>query len=210
MEKLSRKIAEAIGKNLGKTDEEVAVIAYGMTGIIQFSAIFLFSSIVGILFGFWIESAVVFLSVGFLRRLTGGAHSSGIYSCLIYSVLFVSGISALSVYVLPLLEWYVNVILCGAVFLYGYVMVALKAPVSPPNKPCRTEAKRKRLRKGAFIVLTLFLITVITFILCRDLCGRLYSVGIALAISTLWQIVMMTRAGHAFVDFVDGLFSSRK
>lgn len=210
MEKLSRKIAEAIGKNLGKTDEEVAVIAYGMTGIIQFSAIFLFSSIVGILFGFWIESAVVFLSVGFLRRLTGGAHSSGIYSCLIYSVLFVSGISALSVYVLPLLEWYVNVILCGAVFLYGYVMVALKAPVSPPNKPCRTEAKRKRLRKGAFIVLTLFLITVITFILCRDLCGRLYSVGIALAISTIWQIVMMTRAGHAFVDFVDGLFSSRK
>ena len=77
MERLAKKIAESIGESLGKSDEDVAVVAYGLIGILQFLAIFLLASTIGFAFSFWIEVVVVFLSVGFLRRLTGGAHSKG-------------------------------------------------------------------------------------------------------------------------------------
>ena len=206
MERLAKKIAGSVGESLGKNEEEVAVMAYGLIGILQFLAIFILASIIGIVLGFWLEVLIVFLSVGFLRRLTGGAHSSGIYSCLVYSVIFICGLSALARYLLPMLPLGANCAICALIFAFGYFMVARKAPVAPPNKPCRTEAKRKRLRKGAFIVLSMFLILVGTSLALSDNAGRIYTLGLALALSTFWQIAMMTRAGHVFITFIDKLF----
>ena len=210
MEHLARKIAESVGANLQKTDQEIAVMAYGLIGILQFMAIFILTSIISLIFGFWFESLIVFLSVGFLRRLTGGAHSAGIYSCIVYSTVFVCGISAISVYLLPKVNFFINLLICFLIFAFGYVMIALKAPVTPPNKPCRTEEKRKRLRKGSFIVLTLFLITVVCFMIARSLHSVFYSCGLALALSTLWQISMMTKPGHIFIESMDKIFISKK
>lgn len=210
METLAKKMAQSIGKSLGKTEEEIAVIAYGLIGILQFSTIFVLSSIIGLIFGFWLETAIVFLSVGFLRRLTGGAHSSGIYSCLVYSVFFVCGISAISYYLLAQLAWQINLGLLVAVYLFGYVTVALKAPVTPPNKPCRSEQKRKRLRRGSFIVLTLFLVaSLVCVLLGWKWNARCYSIGLSLVLSTLWQITMMTAVGKGFVELIDGLFAPK-
>ena len=206
MERLAKKIAGSVGESLGKNEEEVAVMAYGLIGILQFLAIFILASVFGIIFGFWLEVLVVFLSVGFLRRLTGGAHSSGIYSCLVYSVIFICGIAALARYLLPVLPLTANCALCALIFAFGYFMVALKAPVAPPNKPCRTEAKRRRLRRGAFTVLSIFLVLVGVSIALKDSAGRIYTLGLAHALSTLWQITMMTRAGHIFITFIDKLF----
>ena len=210
MERLAKKMAESIGKSLGKSADDVAVVAYGLIGIIQFLSIFLLASVFGIIFHFWLEVLVVFLSVGFLRRMTGGAHSGGIYSCLIYSVFFVCLISALARYLLPTLPFLVNCGLCVLVFAYGYIMVALKAPVTPPNKPCRTEAKRKRLRRGSFIVLSAFMVAVALSLFFKEGSARFYSVGLALALSTLMQITMMTKLGHSFVNFFDRLFGEKK
>lgn len=212
MEKLAKAIAAAIGKNLGKSDEEVAVIAYGLIGILQFLAILALSLTIGIIFGIWAEVLTLFFSVGFLRRLTGGAHSRGLYNCLVYSVLFVCGLSALSAFVLVRLPLY-RVILpaLAAIYLFGYVTIALKAPVAPPNKPCRTEEKRRRLRRGSFTVITVFLLLDIALLLFgARLTPRLYTVGLALALSVLWQIFMMTKAGHALIYVIDGAFLHRR
>ena len=206
MEQLAKKIAKSIGESLGKNDEEIAVMAYGLIGLLQFLAIFALASVIGIVFGFWLEVLTVFLSVGFLRRLTGGAHSSGIYNCLVYSVVFICFFSAVARYLLPTLPTNIICVICALIFAFGYFMIARKAPVAPPNKPCRTEAKRKRLRRGAFTVISIFLMLVAVSIIFRGSVGRLYSLGLALALSTLWQITMMTRAGHTFIKFIDNLF----
>lgn len=206
MEQLAKKIAKSIGESLGKNDEEIAVMAYGLIGLLQFLAIFALASVIGIVFGFWLEVLTVFLSVGFLRRLTGGAHSSGIYNCLVYSVVFICSFSAAARYLLPTLPTNIICVICALIFAFGYFMIARKAPVAPPNKPCRTEAKRKRLRRGAFTVISIFLMLVAVSIIFRGSVGRLYSLGLALALSTLWQITMMTRAGHTFIKFIDNLF----
>jgi accessory gene regulator B len=153
----------------------------------------------------------IFLSVGFLRRLTGGAHSRGLYNCLVYSVAFVCGFSALCRYCLLFVSSHSIYLGCALIYLFGYVTVALKAPVCPPNKPCRTEAKRRRLRKGSFTVLTVFLLLdgVLLFF-GGKLHPRLYTVGLALAVSVLWQIFMMTKAGHALIYVIDGAFLHRR
>ena len=210
METLAKKIAKSVGESLGKSEEEVAVMAYGLIGILQFSAIFILSSVIGCIFGFWLEVVTVFLSVGFLRRLTGGAHSIGLYSCLVYSVLFVCVFSALAFYVFPTVPLTVCVLLCVAIFLFGYVMIACKAPVTPPNKPCRTEAKRKRLRKGAFTVLTVFMVLVALSFLLHSVSHRFFTLGMSLSLSCLWQITMMTKLGHLFISFIDGMFIKSK
>ena len=211
MEALAKRIAAAIGRNLSKTDEEVAVIAYGLIGIIQFLAILIISLTIGIIFGMWAEVLIIFFSVGFLRRLTGGAHSRGIYNCLVYSVCFVCGFSALATYSLPRLPlFYVILPALGAIYLFGYITVALKAPVTPPNKPCRTEAKRKRLRRGSFVVLSVFLAVNTALLLLGLSHARLLSMGLSLALSVLWQIFMMTRAGHLFIYVIDGAFLHKK
>jgi accessory gene regulator B len=208
MEYLAKKIAGSIGESLGKSEEDVAVMAYGLIGILQFLAIFALASMIGVVLGFWLEVLVVFLSVGFLRRLTGGAHSSGIYSCLVYSIMFICGLSALARYLLPVLPLSVNCAICILIFAFGYFMVARKAPVAPPNKPCRTEAKRRRLRRGAFIVLSVFGVLVGMSLVLHENAARVYSLGLALALSTFWQIAMMTRVGHAFISMIDKLFIS--
>ena len=214
MERFAKKLAESIGQSLGKTDDDVAVVAYGLIGILQFFAIFILSSAIGFACFIWYEVMIVFLSVGFLRRLTGGAHSSGIYSCLVYSVFFVCAISALARYALTALPLGVSCGIVAAIFAFGYVMIALKAPVAPPNKPVRTEAKRKRLRRGSFIVLSVFMALVVGALVAsyflEERGVRVYSLGMVLALSTLWQITMMTRIGQRFITFFDGLFARKK
>jgi accessory gene regulator B len=211
MEKLARAIAASIGKNLGKSGEEVAVIAYGLIGILQFLAILVISLAIGIILGFWAEVLTIFFSVGFLRRLTGGAHSRGLYNCLVYSVFFVCGFSAICVFLLTKVSFcYCILPAYVLIYLFGYVTIALKAPVSPPNKPCRTEEKRRRLRRGSFVVLTVFLIldaVLLFFGRCWN--QHLYTVGLSLALSVLWQIFMMTKAGHMMIYIIDGAFLHR-
>lgn len=211
MERLAKAIAASIGKNLGKSEEEIAVIAYGLIGILQFLAILILSLTIGLVFGFALEVLTIFFSVGFLRRLTGGAHSRGLYNCLVYSVVFVTGFSALCTYVLPSLPHeYVILPAVALIYLFGYITVARLAPVAPPNKPCRTEEKRRRLRRGSFAVLTVFLLLNVAMLLFGAAGHpRLYSMGLSLALSVLWQIFMMTRAGHALIYVIDGMFLHR-
>ena len=210
MEHLAKKIAASIGTSLGYDEEKVAVVAYGLIGILQFLSIFILTALFGLIFSCCIEAVIVFLSVGFLRRFTGGAHSSGIYSCLVYSVFFVCSISAAARYALPLLPFEVICVFCAAIFLFGYIIIALKAPVAPPNKPCRTEEKRKRLRKWSFIVISAFALVIAASLVFKNVNIRLYSAGLALALSTLWQVIMMTKPGHKFISFFDGLFMPKK
>ena len=208
MEKLAKSIAASIGRHLEKSEDDVAVIAYGLIGILQILAIFVISLTIGICFGFWPEVLTIFFSVGFLRRLTGGAHSRGLYNCLVYSIFFVCGFAAICVFLLTRISFYRYILPAHIlIYLFGYVMIALKAPVAPPNKPCRTEKKRRRLRRGSFIVLTVFLVldTALMFFGVY-LHQRFYTIGLSLAVSVLWQIFMMTKAGHAMIYIIDGVF----
>ncbi len=86
MEKLARRWAQKIGTAQNADSEKVAVMAYGLTALLQLICIFLFAVLLGCLFDFFWEAMIAFFSVGFLRRLIGGAHSGSFNGCLFLSV----------------------------------------------------------------------------------------------------------------------------
>ena len=156
MEKICKGLAEKIGGTLKYNDEQKAVIAYGLIGLSQFLIILILSSIVGLLFGFFVESIIIFISVGLLRRTIGGAHSGNFYSCIIISVFFVAFMAAICRYFLRHIELIPLTLIIAVIYVFAILFVYKLAPVAPPNKPVRTEAKRRRLRRNAFFTLGLF------------------------------------------------------
>ncbi len=207
MEKTAKKLAEKIGNSLNYDSEQKAVMAYGLIGLSQFFIILILTSVIGFIFGFFIESLIIFISVGLLRRTIGGAHSSDFYSCIIVSVFFVTLLASACKYLLGRFGFVPLTAGIAAIYMLAFFLTYKLAPVASPNKPIRTPAKRKRLRKNAFIVLALFVAASI-FPLAIATDGRefLKSYCAALALSVLWQVSLMTKAGHRFMEILDGIF----
>ena len=211
MEKAAKKLAEKIGSTLNYSNEQKAVMAYGFIGLFQFFVILTLIGFFGLIFGFFIESLIIFFAVGLLRRTIGGAHSDNFYSCIIISTFFITLMAGCCKYLFKYLGFIPLTLGISVVYLLAIILIYKLAPVASPNKPIKTEAKRKRLRKNAFITLGVF-ITASIFLLIFTVEGREYlkNFCIALALSVLWQILLLTKFGHAFMNFLDSIFLRSK
>ena len=205
MERLCKKIAQYIGESIGADDEKISVIEYGMIAIIQFLIILIVSSAIGFIFGFFFETLIVFFSVGFLRRVIGGAHSVSFNSCLLVSIICIDFLSYLSKYIAKNYIGF-NYIILFIIFIYiiAVVLIYKLAPVDNPNKVINNPNKIKRLRKQAFIILISYIIITLGLIICCCLYGRNYiSYAVSLALSVLWQVTMLTKIGHSLIYLFD-------
>ncbi len=204
METLAHSIAQKIATHMDFDEDKKAVIAYGLTAILQIIFIFIIISIIGIVFDFWFESIIIFLGVGLIRKSTGGAHSQTMYGCIVISILSVSLLSALARYIVNF-PWFmlhnfiislITYITCGSIFY-------LRVPVDNPKKPIETPKKIKRLRKQSFIILTIFFLLSVVTILLTTLSYRFYSITSILRLTMLWQAFTLTKFGICFFEKVD-------
>lgn len=203
MEQLAHRWAQKIGTTLGTDEERIAVMAYGLTALLQLVLIFLAAALLGWALGFFGESMIVFFSVGFLRRLIGGAHAGSFNGCLVVSIFCIGFFSALAHYVLPLCPFWV---LCGAslaIYLTAVVLIARLAPVDSPNKPVRSLEKRRRLRRSAFGVMVVFALLTAAALLWQIRGGNCARYIWALNLSVLWQTTMLTGCGSRLIRIVD-------
>jgi len=207
MEKLARKLANRIALSLGYDDEKEAVIAYGLIAMIQIFITVLLVLLLGILIGATAEAMIVCFSVSTLRKYSGGAHAGSAELCTSMSVVyctltaFASGKLLLGLYS-PLLMVPAIIVIYGISFL----IVHKYAPVDSPNKPIRTQQKRKRMRKGSFIILSVyFLFSVVLFVFGCEF-NFLNSYGISLLFGVAWQIFTLTSTGAFLLHNVDKLF----
>lgn len=208
MEALANKIAVYLGKSLNKDDEEIAVIRYGLIALLQTCSIFIIALIIGALFNFIPEAMTAFFSVGFIRRFIGGHHSQKLYSCLAVSVCCISLFSALTRYlIVPFVPLPVIGIFVCLVYISAFWLTYKLAPVDNPNKRIRTEDKRKRLRRNSFIVLSVFFVLSISSLIFQSLYSGVYSrITVSLAVSVLWQVLMLTSAGKFLISNIDYWF----
>ena len=206
MEKLARRWAQKIGDSQNAESEKVAVIAYGLTALLQLVCIFFSTVLLGCLFDFFWEAMIVFFSVGFLRRLIGGVHSGSFNGCLFLSVFCIALFSALARYVLPLTGFWTACLVSGAIYLVASLLIYRLAPVDSPNKPVRRPEKIKRLRRSAAAVMAAFiwLTAIMLLMACRgtDCLTYLW----ALDLSVLWQVCMLTSGGKRLIETLDHLF----
>ena len=207
MEKLAKRIASKTGEKLGYDEEKIAVMAYGLIGLFQFLIILVTCAVIGLILGFFWEAMIIFWGAGMLRRVMGGAHSSGFYSCLFISILCICGFAFLC----SVIKYYSDnayfLIAFAVIYCAAFGVTYKLAPVQSPNKPIRSQSKRMRLRKSALITLSVFAVfTIAEWILNNVFRINFTHISVTLAVCVLWQTFLMLPVGAKFISAVDRIF----
>ena len=189
---------------LSLEEEKRSIIAYGLIGILQATTLLLIISMIGLVSGSLYESLIIFSSVAFIRKSTGGAHSKTMSACNTVSVLSIALLAISSRYLLSTpIDRYANVAITIMVFLIGYVIFYLFVPVDSPNKPIVTIEKIKRLRKESFTKLFLFFIVTVVSILLAGTHMRFYSIASSIRVAMIWQAMTLTETGTLLLSNLD-------
>lgn len=211
MEKLSRSLANKIASSLGYDSEKEAVMAYGLFAIVQIILTIVLVFLFGLLIGAPAEALITCLSASILRRSSGGVHAAHPNLCtsigIVYCTLtaFISRKLLLNIYS-PMMMAAAIIVIFGLSFLIIYK----KAPVDSPNKPIKTEKKIRRMRKGSFITIAVYLcLSVLMFILGYR-SDIMNSYGISLLFGVAWQSFTLTHAGFVTIDKLNNLYFLRK
>lgn len=212
IEALASRIADGLASQLNLDQEKRAVIAYGFIGILQGVALLLMITVIGILTGTFYEALIIFLSVGYIRKSTGGAHSRTMWGCNTVSVFSISLLALASKYLLGMpVELSVNIGFTIILFLVGFMVFYKRVPVDSPNKPIVSAEKISRLRRESFTKLFLFLLLTGAAIAAADSYIRFYSIASSIRMAMIWQMITLTEKGASLLAKVDsavnGLFS---
>ena len=211
MEKLARKLAANIARTLDYDAEREAVIAYGLVGITQIIITFTLVLFFGFLVGAPVEALIVCTAVGLLRKYSGGAHAGSAELCNAISVVYStsSGFIAKK-YLSAIGHPFLMLSLTGLLFCVSYLVVYRYAPVDSPNKPIKTVKKRKRMRKGSFIILTVYFLlsAALLFWGCDNEVFASY--GISLLFGFFWQIFTLTSPGASLLHSLDLVFQKKE
>ena len=204
MEQLASKLAIKIAEKIELDQEKKSVVAYGLVGILQITTLFILITVLGIITGTFYESFIIFFSVGFMRKSTGGAHSKSMWGCNAVSVLSILFLALLSRYVLVMsITKEVNIAKTIAVFAAGLFVFFAKVPVDSPNKPIKSKDKIKRLRKESYMKLLLLFAVTLLSIHYAESSSRLYSVSVSLRVALLWQMFTLIDLGASFLQKAD-------
>lgn len=204
IESLAGKIADFLRMKLQLDEEKRDVIRYGLIGLLQVITLFLLITLIGVITGTLYESYIVFFTVGYLRKSTGGAHSSTMWGCNTVSVLSISLLAVSSRYLLgmpiePILNYGSSVLL----FISGLLIFIKYVPIDSPNKPIASPEKIKRLRRESFMKLLLFFLLTLIAINRANIEVRFYSISMSIRLAIVWQIITLTKTGSALLLKVD-------
>lgn len=208
MEVLAHKIADGIAIQLSLDEERRSVIAYGLIGILQVTALMIMIVLIGFATDSLYESLIIFFSVGFMRKSTGGAHARTMGGCNTVSVLSIALLALSSRYLLGApVNSHVNLVINALVFLIGYLIIHQRVPVDNPKKPIVSLEKIKRLRKESYYKLFLFFVLAVISILVAESHERFYSIASSIRIALLWQAMTLTEKGASFLSSLDLIVS---
>ncbi|MEA4824923.1 MAG: accessory gene regulator B family protein [Clostridiaceae bacterium] len=207
MERLAKKLASNIAVSLGYDVEKEAVVAYGLIAIIQIILTTLLVLLFGFLAGVPVESLIVCFSVSILRKFSGGAHAGTAELCTSFSVVYCILTASISKWLLvgiynQILMAFAIIVIFGLSFLAVYKF----APVDSPNKPIRTEQKRIRMRKGSFLVLSIYFVLALIGFAITDQFVIIKSFEISLLFGVSWQIFTLTYLGAQFIRKMNQIF----
>jgi len=201
------RLADTIAVRLQYTEDQRAVVRYGLVALSQTVIIFLLLTVLGLCFGFFPQALAVFFSVVLLRRQEGGAHASSLTGCLILTSFVLTALSVLSRFVFSRIDSAAALILI-AVLGAACVLASWKlVPVESPNKPLRDPKKIARLRKNTFLLLGGYLVLAAVLALPKGtLPVSSPSIAAAILSGTVWQTFTLTRPGRWLVEKMDRPF----
>ena len=206
MGKLANGIANKVASELSLDGNSREVIAYGIFALMQMFlsifSVFLF----GLLFHLAFEALIISFTAAILRKYSGGVHSSSPEICIFIGTIVCVGQAILIAILMGLIVNFKLVIILGVVILiWSYYIVFKLAPVDSIAKPIVKEEKKKRMKKGSIILLSVYLAITVFLILLYISSGerKLLFYALCLYSGILWQVFTLTTPGHLLIGKVD-------
>lgn len=206
MEKLANNIAAKVASELTLDNDNKDVIAYGAFALIQMLLSIILVYLFGLFFHVAFEALIISFTASILRKYSGGVHASSPGICtFIGTVVCVGQAVLISLLMGSVVNFGLIIILGVVIFIWSYYIIYILAPVDSASKPIVKEKKRKWMKKGSIILLSVYLIITIIFALLYMINGERKFLFYALCLYSgiVWQIFTLTAPGHLLVGKVD-------
>lgn len=206
MEKLSNDLANKVASELSLDKDNREVIAYGTFALMQMLLSIILVFLFGSLFHVAFEALIISFTGSILRKYSGGVHASSPGICnFIGTIVCVGEAVLISLLMSSVVNLKLIIILGALTFIWSYYIIFKLAPVDSAAKPIVKEEKRKRMKKGSIILLSVYLIISVFFILLYISSGERKFLFYELCVYSgiLWQAFTLTALGHLSVGKVD-------
>ncbi|MBU3159997.1 accessory gene regulator B family protein [Clostridium frigoris] len=206
MEKLSNNIAKKVALELSLDNDNKEVIAYGTFALMQMSLSIIFVFLFGVLFHVAFEALIISFTAAILRKYSGGVHASSPWICTFIGTIVCVGQAITISLLISFVGNFKLVIIFGIViFIWSYYTIYKLAPVDSIAKPIVKKEKRKRMKKGSIILLSVYLAITVFLILLYISSGesKLLFYVLCLYSGIVWQVFTLTTPGHLVVGKVD-------
>lgn len=206
IENISRAVAEKVSNELNYDNERKEVIQYGTYALIQTLISIISVLILGLIFNIALEALIFLFTASILRKYSGGAHSESSNVCTLLGIII-----SICVGFLIKSSFFVNmdfefIIFAGiVVFVFAYFIIFKYAPVDTPNKPIKTEKKKKRMKKGSLKILTIYLFIVLLNTILYYNSDVVFAKQVILSIlfGIAWQCMTLTALGNILLKTID-------
>lgn len=144
-------LSDVIAREFNYDNVKRAKISYGLEAIIGLIVKSVIFPVMFFLFGVLKQSLIAMFTIAFLRYASGGMHCKTFIKCLIVSTtVFVSiGILAKVLVINDYLFYILNIV--------SFLIIVLRAPVDPPEKPIKTKQKRHVMKLLSILILLSFI-----------------------------------------------------
>ncbi|MDZ5252475.1 accessory gene regulator ArgB-like protein [Clostridium sp. LIBA-8841] len=206
IENISRAVAEKVSNELNYDNERKEVIQYGTYALIQTLISIISVLILGLIFNIALEALIFLFTASILRKYSGGAHSESSNVCTLLGIVI-----SICIGFLIKSSFFVNmnfefIIFIGVViFVFAYFIIFKYAPVDTPNKPIKTEKKKKRMKKGSLKILTIYLFIVLLSTILYYNSDVVFAKPVILSIlfGIAWQCMTLTALGNILLKTID-------
>lgn len=196
------KIGQAVGSYVAKKVtriDQTEFLSYGaeilLGSIVKLSILFFSAAIMDVI----LEVAVLLFVTGLIRTLSGGAHCSAYYRCLVTSVLILTALGYSIKNIYPFIKLLPAAVLLGITVL-SICLYWFYAPQAPSNKPFKSRKMELTFRWYS-------LITVVTLSIISIALGTDSLIAWVIAFALLWQAFTLAPAGHRFIGLWDILLT---
>lgn len=209
IERVSNKIAYKIAGELKLCNDDREVLNYGAFAFMQIIVSIVLVAVLGAVSNVMIEALVISFTISILRKYSGGVHARTSDSCIILGTFVSVGLAILISF---LNSWiYLELILlCGlAVFIWSYYIIYKLAPVDSFSKPIKKAEKKRRMKKGSILILSVYFVLILFFVFLYYFNERsdLLQYSMCIYCGILWQTFTLTKAGHSVIGKMDTFIS---
>ena len=194
IELLSEKVVDWLSSNKKIQHKKMELYKYSALITIQSSINILTTLLLGFFFGAFFENICFFITFKFLRKYSGGMHSSKFSICYLISVIS----NTFILIAIKIFEYYPNYYLALIIESVALIIAIVFAPIANKNKPLT----KKESRFYKLIVCITSVISIgISLILSLNKCTFVFPISLAALLNSILIVIEILKKQRCFDKF---------